>query len=234
MKAKKFTQDSEPPNRYEKVGPQNCLFYGYGDLNMKRLRVLIGCEFSGIVRDVFRAKGHDAWSCDLLPTEKPGQHIKGDVLEILNQGWDLMIAHPPCTYLSVAGACWLKRRPERLEYMETSALFFKNLLDADIPQICIENPVIFLKAIEIIGKKYDQIIEPCQFGEPFKKRTCLWLKNLPLLQPENIVEPTTYWVNSSSNYQTGHKLINKGLHRNQKKRSVTFQGIANAMAEQWG
>lgn len=198
------------------------------------MKVLVACEFSGIVRDAFRAKGHDAWSCDLLPTEKPGQHIQGDVLEILNNGWDLMIAHPPCTHLSVAGAGWLRKRPERLDMMERVARFFKALLDTDIPKICIENPVIFLKAIEIIGKKYDQIIEPYQFGEQFKKRTCLWLKNLPLLKPENIVEPTIYWVNSSSNYRPGHKLSNKGLHRNQKKRSITFQGIANAMANQWG
>lgn len=210
------------------------------------MRVLIACEFSGIVREAFKKKGHDAWSCDLLSTEIPGKHIKHDVLDIIYQNereinfkdvphsFDLMIAHPPCTYLSVAGAGWINRRPERKKQMEEGAIFFKKLLDAPIEKICIENPVIYLAATKIIGKTYNQIIEPYQFGEPFKKRTCLWLKNLPELKPTNIVEPDTYWVNSSSNYRQGKKLSNKGIQRSQKERGRTFKGIAEAMAEQWG
>jgi len=198
------------------------------------MRVLIACEFSGIVREAFTKKGHDAWSCDILPCEIPGNHIQDDVLNHLNKNWDLLIAHPPCTYLSVAGAGWINRRPERKQQMVIAANFFKKLLDAPIEKICIENPLIYLDAIKIIGKKYNQIIEPYHFGESYKKRTCLWLKNLPELKPTKIVEPHTYWVNSSSNYRKGKKLSNKGIHRSKKERSRTFKGIADAMAEQWG
>jgi len=210
------------------------------------MHVLIACEFSGIVREAFRKKGHKAWSCDLLPTELPGRHIQHDVLDVIYQNerdisfkgvphsFDLLIAHPPCTYLSVASAGWINRRPERKQQMVVAAKFFKKLLDAPIEKICIENPLIYLDAIKIIGKKYNQIIEPYQFGEPYKKRTCLWLKNLPELKPTKIVEPHTYWVNSSSNYREGKKLSNKGIHRSKKERSRTFKGIAEAMAEQWG
>ena len=137
------------------------------------MKILIACEFSGRVREAFKARGFDAWSCDLLPTDIPGQHIQGDVLEVLDDGWDLMIAHPPCTYLSVAGAGWLNRRPERKELMRISCLFFEELLNAPIENICIENPTIYKEARRLIGSEPNQIIEPFFFGEPYKKRTCL-------------------------------------------------------------
>lgn len=213
-------------------------------------KILIACEESQAVCIEFRKLGFEAYSCDLLPCSggHPEWHFQGDVLDLLGEQfrmptqdgiehdidrWDLMIAHPPCTYLSVASAGWERRRLERRTKRMEAAAFFKALLNAGIPRICIENPVMFLDAREFIGKKYDQVIEPFQFGEPFKKRTCLWLKNLPKLEPTDIVEPTTYWVNSSSNYRNGKKLSNKGIQRDQQLRSKTFPGIAKAMAEQW-
>lgn len=181
------------------------------------MKVLVACEFSGIVREAFKARGHDAWSCDLLPTEIPGQHIRGDVLAILEDGWDLMIAHPPCTHLAVSGAAWFYRKQkEQAEALD----FVRSLLDASIPKICLENPV---SVISTKIRKPDQIIHPWQFGHSEKKTTCLWLKNLPLLVPTNVVE----------------RGINR-LHRlppspdRWKKRSLTFTGIAEAMASQWG
>ena len=198
------------------------------------MKVLIACEFSGIVREAFAKRGHDAWSCDLLPTEIPGKHIQDNVLNHLDKRWDLMIAHPPCTYLSNAGAGWDKRKPERIPKRKAAAKFFKQLLDAPIPMIAIENPVMLGRAKVLIGRNYDQIVEPFHFGHPFRKKTCLWLKGLPKLKPTKIVQPTGYWVNSSSNYRNGAKLSNKGLHRNWKDRSRTFKGIAEAMAKQWG
>lgn len=199
-------------------------------------RVLIACEGSQIVCNEFRKLGYEAYSCDLKDCSgrHPEWHIKGNVLKYLNENWDLMVAHPPCTYLSVASAGWINIRPERKDKMKKAALFFKKLLNADIEKIAIENPVIYLDAIKIIKQKYNQIIEPYQFGEPYKKRTCLWLKNLPELKPTKIVKPLTYWVNSSSNYRGFNKLSNKGLHRNPVDRSKSFKGIAKAMAKQWG
>lgn len=193
-----------------------------------KLKVFIACEFSGIVRDAFAKRGHDAWSCDLLPTERTGQHIQGDVLKYLDDGWDLMIAHPPCTYLSYAAARYWNT-PGRAEKRETAMRFFMNLANASIKKICIENPVGYpSKAF----RKYDQIINPFQFGHPERKRTCLWLKNLPLLIPTKIVEPEKP---HSIDKTTGHKrYFTDGTHRNPKNRSLTFQGIADAMAEQWG
>lgn len=188
---------------------------------MKRLHVLIGCEFSGIVRDAFKAKGHDAWSCDLLPTERKGQHIQGDVLEILNDGWDLMIAHPPCTRLCNSGVRWLAER--NLWYdLDKACDFFNELKMADIPGICIENPIPHKYAVAKIGK-YDQIIQPWQFGHGEMKATCLWLKGLRKLGMTKLVagrEARIHKMTPSSN---------RG-----KLRSITYQGIANAMAEQWG
>jgi len=124
------------------------------------MKVLIACEFSGIVRDAFAKKGHDAWSCDLLPTEIPGNHIQGDVCDILDDGWDMMIAHPPCTYLANSGVRWLHERPERWEKLKEAADFFRTLLNAPIERICIENPIPHKYAIYLIGRKYDQIIQP--------------------------------------------------------------------------
>jgi len=180
------------------------------------MKALIACEFSGIVREAFRAKGHDAWSCDLLPTEIPGQHIQGDVLAILNDGWDLMIAHPPCTHLAVSGARWFKdKQPEQAEALE----FVGQLLGAPIPKICLENPV---SIISTRIRKPDQIIQPWMFGEPYQKTTCLWLKGLPKLTPTKIMDKRQQkcWREPPSPDRW-------------KMRSRTYQGIANAMAEQW-
>ena len=194
------------------------------------MKVLVACEFSGIVREAFRKRGHDAWSCDLLDSEIPGQHIKGDVLGILGKGWDLMVAHPPCTYLANSGVRWLKDNPERWGKMIEAAQFFLRLLMGlgasptwDIPRIAVENPIPHKYIYEIITWPYDQIIQPWQFGHGETKATCLWLKNLPLLQSTNIVEGRSgrVWRESPSPDRW-------------KNRSRTYQGIANAMAEQWG
>jgi len=186
------------------------------------MKILIACEFSGIVREAFAAKGHDAWSCDLLPTEQLGQHIQGDVLEILNDDWDMMIAHPPCTRLANSGVRWLHERGLWNE-LDKAAEFFRQFLYADIPLICVENPIPHKYAVERIGKKYTQKIQPWQFGHGESKATCLWLKGLSELQPTNIVNE--------------RKQIMWKLPPNKdrwKLRSMTYQGIANAMADQWG
>lgn len=195
------------------------------------MKVLVACEFSGIVRDAFVKLGHDAWSCDLLPTESPGNHYQCDVLEILDNGWDLMIAHPPCTHLAVAGAAHWKRK--KSDGSQQRAIdFFMELCNASIPKIAIENPP------GIMTKTYrrpDQYIEPYQFGHPFKKKTGLWLKNLPLLRHTETVIPTSYWSQpqGSAYKNKSMKLNSTGGHRSPKIRSITFPGIAQAMAEQW-
>ncbi len=190
---------------------------------MKKLRVLVACEFSGIVRDAFKARGHDAWSCDLLPTEREGQHIQGNVLEILADGWDLMIAHPPCTYLCNSGVRWLKSQPDRWDKMIKAAVFFRRLLLCDIPSIAIENPIMHKYAVKIIGRRQNQIIQPWQFGHGETKATCLWLTNVPKLNPTRLVTGREARI---------HKMPpNKDRG---KDRSRTFQGIADAMAAQWG
>jgi hypothetical protein len=181
------------------------------------MNVLIACEFSGIVREAFKAHGHNAWSCDLLPTEIPGNHIQGNVLDILQDGWDLMIAHPPCTHLAVSGARWFKhKQKEQAEALK----FVYMLVAAPISKICIENPVSILST-EV--RKPEQIIQPWQFGHGETKATCLWLKNLPLLLPTNIVEGREAKI---------HKM-SPGPNR-WKERSRTYNGIAQAMAAQWG
>jgi len=181
------------------------------------MKVLVACEFSGIVRDAFIAAGHDAVSCDLLPSERPGPHIEGDVLDALDQEWDLLIAHPPCTHLAVSGARWFKDRP--LEQMRALA-FVSYLLDAPVPRIALENPV---SIISSRIRKPDQIIQPWMFGHGEVKATCLWLKNLPPLVPTDIVEGRTPRVHFAS----------PGPDR-WKERSRTLPGIAAAMAAQWG
>jgi len=182
------------------------------------MRVLIACEFSGIVREAFKAKGHDAWSCDLLPTEIPGQHIQGDVLELLKrEQFDLGIFHPPCTYLAVSGARWFKDRPKE---QEDALEFIRLLMGAEIPMIAIENPV---GVISTRIRKPDQIIQPWMFGHTETKATCLWLKGLPKLTPTKLVQPLFHSVHREP----------PGPNR-WKNRSRTFQGIANAMADQWG
>jgi hypothetical protein len=190
------------------------------------MKVLVACEFSGIVREAFREEGHDAWSCDLLPTEIQGQHIQGDVVEILDDGWDLMIAHPPCTYLSNAGARHLYPKgilnEERFKLGLEAKEFFMKLYNASIPKICIENPL--PSKIYELPKHY-QVVQPYQFGHPYQKRTQLWLKCLPPLLPTKIVE--TREITKTA------KWFNSGGESRWKNRSKTFQGIADAMAEQW-
>lgn len=185
------------------------------------MRVLIACEFSGIVREAFKKKGHDVWSCDLLPTEIEGQHIQGDVLDILDDGWDLMIAHPPCTRLCNSGVRWLAERNLWNEMREGAELF-KRLLDAPIKKIGIENPIMHKYALEIIGQRYNQIIQPYQFGHGETKATCLWLKGLPPLYPTNIVSGREQRIFKTSPSKDRWKI-----------RSKTFQGIADAMVDQW-
>ena len=185
------------------------------------MRILVACEYSGAVRDAFSRLGHDAWSCDLLPTEVPGNHYQGDVFDIIYEGWDLMVAHPPCTRLTNSGVRWLEER-DLWQEMKDSALFFKALLDAPIKRISIENPIPHKYAMKIIGRKYSQIIQPWMFGHGETKATCLWLKNLPPLIPTNIVEgrEQRIWKLPPSEDRW-------------KERSRTFVGIAAAMAEQW-
>lgn len=181
------------------------------------MKILIACEFSGIVRNAFTAKGHDAWSCDILPSEQKGNHIQGNVLEILNNGWDLMIAHPPCTHLAVSGSRWFKYKVKE----QKEALEFVNiLLNAPIEKIALENPI---SIISTHIRKPDQIIQPWQFGHGETKATCLWLKNLPKLKPTNIVEGRENRI---------HK--EPPSPDRWKNRSRTFAGIARAMADQWG
>lgn len=186
------------------------------------MKVLIACEYSGIVRDAFIKEGHDAWSCDILSTELEGNHIQDNVLNHLNRGWDLMIAHPPCTRLCNSGVSWLHKR-NLWNDLDEAAIFFKKLLYADIPKIAVENPIPHKYAVERIGKKYDQIVQPWQFGHGETKATCLWLKNLPKLQPTNVVE---------GREQRLHRL--PPSKDRAKLRSKTYIGIAKAMANQFG
>lgn len=181
------------------------------------MKVLVACEYSGRVRDAFTKLGHDATSCDLLPTDVPGKHYQGDVLDIINDGWDLMIAHPPCTHLAVSGARWFK---EKAKEQEEALEFVKVLLSAPIERIALENPI---SVISSKIRKPDQIIQPWQFGHGETKATCLWLKNLPKLVPTNIVEGREAKVHKMPPSPDRWKL-----------RSTTYQGIADAMAAQWG
>jgi len=181
------------------------------------MRVLIACEYSGVVRDAFSALGHDAWSCDLLPTEVKGQYYQCDVREVIGQPWDLMIAHPPCTHLSVSGARWFKEKAvEQAQAIDFFMLFAR---EHHIPRTCIENPICIMSTLY---RKPDQIIQPWQFGHGETKATCLWLKGLPKLEPTNVVtgrEQRIWKLPPSENRW--------------KERSRTFAGIAKAMAEQW-
>jgi len=181
------------------------------------MRVLVGCEFSGRVRDAFAKRGHDAWSCDLIPSETPGQHIIGDLLTVLDDGWDLAVFHPPCTHLAVSGARWFK---DKVQEQKDALAFVAALLAAPIPRIALENPV---SVISSKIRKPDQVIQPWMFGHGETKATCLWLKGLPKLVPTNIVPGREAVV---------HRMP-PGPDR-AKNRSRTYQGIADAMAAQWG
>ncbi len=184
--------------------------------------MLVACEFSGIVREAFKKWGHDAWSCDLLPTEVEGNHIQDDVLKHLNDGWDLMVAHPPCTYLANSGVRWLVNNPERWDDLALACQFFNTLLDAPIPKIAVENPIQHKYARNYI-RKYNQIIQPYDFGHGETKATCLWLKNLPKLIPTHKVAG-----------RQGRVHFESPSPDRWKNRSRTLHGIAVAMAEQWG
>jgi hypothetical protein len=198
------------------------------------VKILIACEESQAVCIEMRRLGHEAYSCDIQECSggHPEWHIKGDALELLKMKWDMIIAHPPCTYLSAAGAQRLFNKggivkdPERFASGVTAAEFFMAFLNADCPRIAVENPV----PLKCFGlPKYSQIIEPYQFGHPWQKRTCLWLKGLPPLTPTEIVKPTGFWVQRSGQRAKGFS----GGHRSKKMRSKTFPGIAKAMSEQW-
>lgn len=214
------------------------------------MKVLVACEESQEVCKAFRALGHEAYSCDIQEPSggHPEWHILGDALVSIEGGqlstmdgqthdvgkWDLLIAHPPCTYLSCAGAERTFRKDgvimdhDRYARGLQAAVFFRRFLDADVKMVCVENPVIMRDKFNI--PKYDQIIHPWQFGHPWHKRTCLWLRGLPLLKPTEIVTPTGFWVQRSGQLARGFT----GGHRDQKERAKTFSGIARAMAEQWG
>lgn len=188
------------------------------------MRVLVACEFSGTVRDAFIARGHDAMSCDLLPTERPGPHYQGDVRDILDDGWDMMIAHPPCTYLATSGAAHF-HLPGRAELQQKALEFVLLLMNADIPRIAVENPK---SIISTRIRKPTQIIQPWQFGHEETKATHLWLFDLPPLQPTQVME-----VRNRNLTASGQNKIGPSKDR-WKLRSKTYQGIADAMAEQWG
>ena len=192
------------------------------------MRVLIACEYSGTVRDAFKSRGHEAWSCDLLPTDRPGLHHQGDVIEFIknNPGWDLMIAHPPCTYLAASGLHWNKRIQGRDQLTLESLEFVTLLFNAPIPKIVLENPI---GRINTAIRKPDQIIQPWMFGEDASKSTCLWLKGVPKLEPTDIIKKYRY-ANQTPSGQN-----NLGPSKDRWKiRSTTYKGIAEAMATQWG
>jgi len=200
------------------------------------MRVLVACEFSGTVREAFRARGHDAVSCDLLPTEIPGPHHQGDARDVLDQGWDMMIAFPPCTDLSVIGAAqWAAKQADGRQ--AAALALVRDLLTAPVRHIALENPV---GRINTALRPPDQIIHPWQFGHPWLKRTCLWLVRLPELRPTGIVAPRGHWVDGGT--RVAHKdraygdaKFGSGTDAARKsERSRTFSGIAEAMADQWG
>jgi hypothetical protein len=224
------------------------------------MRILVACEFSGVVREAFKRRGHDAWSCDLLPTEIPGNHFQGEVEHHLEDGWDLMIAHPPCTYLASSGLHWNKRVPGREQLTHESILFVLNLMGEgsiahNIPLIALENPI---GCISSKYRKPDQIIQPWQFGHDASKQTCLWLRGLEKLRPTKQIDPIygcscgtrfvyalgkhgcpnchgagktrPIWGNQTP---TGQNKLGPSPER-AKERSRTYLGIAEAMAEQWG
>lgn len=189
------------------------------------MRVLVACEFGGRVRDAFLRAGHDAWSCDLRPSwSRADRHVRGDARPLLREPWDLVIAHPPCTYLTQSGVQFLGRRGRR-ERMAAACRFFNACLTANAPRVCVENPVMHGEARALVGAAHAQIVHPWQFGEADRKRTCLWLKNLPPLRPTCVLDPSTV------------PQANRNLSPSPRRwmlRSLTYWGVARAMAEQWG
>lgn len=218
------------------------------------MRVLVACEYSGRVRDAFLRGGHDATSCDILPTESPGPHYQGDVRDVLGAGWDLIVAHPPCTYLSVSGMHWTRRGLRDPNLTEDALAFVQLLLDAPAPRVAVENPV---SVISSRIRPPDQIVQPWMFGHDASKATCLWLRGLPKLRPTEVVEPRLVccgrelpagvgkygcpnccgdktarprWGNQTD---SGQNRLGPSPDR-WKKRSATYEGLAAAMAAQWG
>jgi hypothetical protein len=197
-------------------------------------RMLACCEKSGRVREAFARRGWDAWSCDFQPSDIPGQHIQDDCLNHLRDGWDLMIAFPPCTYLCTSGARWLydPRFPTRMADREKAVEFVLTLWNSGIPQISLENPIGHLS--RVLGKP-TQIIQPYWFGEDASKATCLWLKNLSPLRPTNMIKPSTVSVDGGKTWNKWFFETSRGRGAQRSNtRSLTFQGVADAMAEQWG
>ena len=196
------------------------------------MKILIACEFSGTVREAFAARGHDAWSCDIEPTDIPGQHYQGDVMNILDDGWDMMIAHPPCTHLAVSGARHFEAK-KKDGRQQQGIDFFMSMINAPINKIAVENPVGIMSTLY---KKPNQIIHPWQFGHEASKSTCLWLKNLPNLVSTNIVSKGEFVTFKSGKRMTKWYAdsAKKSPQERAKIRNTTFQGIAKAMAEQWG
>ena len=203
------------------------------------MKVLVACEFSGTVRDAFIRGKHEAISCDIEPTDVPGPHYQGDMFDIINDGWDMMIAFPPCTHLAVSGAKHFAQK--RADGRQQQGIdFFLKVVNADIPKIAIENPVGIMSSIY---RKPNQIIQPWQFGHEAQKTTCLWLKNLPLLQPTKIVEKGSFYISKTGKRMPSWshdvadengKKIGYNTPEIKKIRNKTFQGIADAMAQQWG
>ena len=200
------------------------------------MRVLVACEYSGVVRDAFTARGHHAVSCDIRDSESPGHHYKGDVRDILHDGWDLLIAPPPCTFLSKASARWLYTSPgviDQVRYANglDAKAFFMEMLNAPIPKIAVEHPTP-LRAFEL--PKHSQVVQPYEYGHPFSKRTLLWLKGLPDLKPTDVLDKYgVYLPSNTGGAKRGEKATYTNVMTN-KDRSRTFTGIADAMAEQWG
>jgi len=192
------------------------------------MKILIACEESGTVRDAFIAKGHNAISCDILPTSSPGPHVQGDIKHLLKYNWDLIIAHPPCTYLCNSGVCHISKDPSRMNKVKQAVKFFNLFLNANCNKVCIENPIPHKYGL---GKTYTQIVQPWQFGHTETKATCLWLKGLPKLVETNNVKEEM--LKLPKNIQQRLHYLPPGKDR-AKIRSKTFQGIADAMAEQWG
>ena len=201
------------------------------------MRVLIACEFSGAVRDAFRRRGHDAWSCDLLPSETDGPHYICDVQDILGDGWDMMIAHPPCTYLASMGIWWNAKRPERWPLTFEALALADKLASAPIARIAVENPIGYLnRHWERFPNGPDQIINPWQFGHEANKPTCLWLKDLPRLVPTKLVGKGEFYIKANGARMSKWSHVTSGTNKAKRAKiaSRTFKGIADAMAEQWG
>ena len=197
-----------------------------------KMKVLVACEFSGTVRDAFAKRGHDAWSCDLEPTQTEGNHYQGDMFDIVNNGWDLIIAHPPCTHLAVSGARHFEKK--RADGRQQQGIdFFMRVANIDVPKLAVENPIGIMSTLY---RKPDQIIQPYEYGHKTTKATCLWLKGLPLLKPTNIVDKGEVVTFASGKRMSKWFYESSQLppKERERMRNKTFQGIADAMAEQWG